>query len=847
MRKKNFPINGVNRLTDIILDKCINPNTLGEWDRRGMVVGHVQSGKTSNYIGLINKAIDSGYKMIIVLAGMLGSLRLQTQSRIDKGVIGRDSSDFIENKRTNIVGVGKYSVKKQVFSYTSDKSKNGKDIGDFNSAIATRLNVPINGSNPTVLVVKKNYRILENLILWLSSSAGENEEGYPLIKNVPLLLIDDEADHASVNSAKPDEDIKRINRDIRALLNLFEQKSFVGYTATPYANLFILEDYDEDEDFSIRTKRFKIGPDLFPRHFIINLHPPSNYIGARKVFGFENELTGESVEPFDLIRAIQFSGHPDDNYEPEPHIPRKITYRLNNREALPQEIPESLKLAIKQFILVCAIRRVRGQITEHNSMLVHVARFVLWVDRIAVLIDRELNNYKNFIRNSDVSFLSELKTLFINDFLPTTLSVKAAMTKYYDDDSIKVHTWSEVVSELFNATEKIVVRSVIGSSRRNELEFHPIEELNYETRDKNGFSVIAVGGTKLSRGLTLEGLSVSYFLRASKMYDSLMQMGRWFGYRPGYVDLCRLNTTTQLRDWYEHITVATEDMRSDFDDLVTIPGRTPADYPLKVRTHLGQLNITSRNRIFGRFEKEWHGYSGKVVQTSVFHTSDKIITHNYSLVQRLFDRINIKPQYFLKKDRLNRLLFSGDFGKLVGQFLREYRGNISIKGEILESYINRQLDNGNLTNWSILLFSNTQNEKIITSLRIDGKNPRLGLTNRSNKNAVDDSEYRLSRHNIQQKADKIFDLQLVDDSINGKSTSREIKAARTRHQKCLLILYLLDFNYEPSKEDTFEPLVGFYLEFPRIQNEALIEYAVRPFQNDFDDLGGETDEDEEDS
>lgn len=827
-KNPSFPINSLNRSTDTILDKCIDPSTPGEWDRRGMVVGHVQSGKTSNYIGLINKAIDVGYKMIIVMAGMLGSLRLQTQSRIDKGVIGRDSGDYIDKRSTNTIGVGRTKVKRSVFSYTSDKTRNGADRGDFNTGIADRLNVPIDGDSPTVLVIKKNYRILENLIFWLSGYGNKSHTGFLKIKNVPLLLIDDEADHASVNSAKPEEDIKRINRDIRALLNLFVQKTFVGYTATPYANLFILEEYEPSDTFFIREKEFQIGSDLFPRHFIINISPPANYIGARKVFGFQNEITGENAERLDLIRSIQFDGGRDEYYEPEPYIPRKISLRQNNRQALPHDLPPSLKTAVKQFILVCAIRRLRGQHDVHNSMLVHVARFVLWSDRVAVLIDNELKKYQRLIAYKDPDFLSSLKRLYLKDFLKTTDSVTKILPDYYNDPLIKVHKWEEVLSHLHEASQGINVRAVVGRTRRHELEFEPLEELDYD-RYPNGFSVIAVGGTKLSRGLTLEGLSVSYFLRTSRMYDSLMQMGRWFGYRPGYVDLCRLWTTTQLIDWYRHITLATEEMRSDFDHLAAV-NKKPADYPLKVRTHSGQLQISARNRIFGRSKIEYHSYSGMVIQTSEFQKNnrEKNIQALHQLISKLRSPVHIKQG---KNSRINRILFSGRFSEEITGFLLEYCDQLRVDPKTLREYIFKQNENGKLLNWSVQLFSSTTTAETYSKLNIGDQSYSVGLVSRGDKTRDKLNLFTLAKSNIQGGFNDLkFDLEYMADSPpdfkkpTGK-TAENYKRIRASMNTSLLIIYLLNYDYSESEE--FIPTVGFYLEIQRLRDEIPVEYKSR--------------------
>ena len=152
-KDSSFPINDLDDFTDKILDKCVNPKEDKTWDRRGMVVGHVQSGKTSNYIGLINKATDAGYKVIIVIAGTISSLRRQTQERIDLGYIGRNSSAFIHENENRIIGVGKYRVNTDIYSLTSSFYNTG-DEGDFNQSVANRLNIPI-GKNPVIFVIKK--------------------------------------------------------------------------------------------------------------------------------------------------------------------------------------------------------------------------------------------------------------------------------------------------------------------------------------------------------------------------------------------------------------------------------------------------------------------------------------------------------------------------------------------------------------------------------------------------------------------------------------------------------------------------------------------------------------------
>ena len=426
----SFPVNDLDDFTDKILDKCVNPKKAGTWDRRGMVVGHVQSGKTSNYVGLINKATDAGYKVIIIIAGTISSLRRQTQERIDSGYIGRNSSAFIRENQNRLIGVGKYKSETDIYSLTSSYYKSG-DEGDFSQSVANRLNIPI-GKNPVVFVIKKNKSILENLIDWFSKNENIREvDGTPKLFDVPALIIDDEADAASVNASRDINDIKTINRLIRTLLNIFNQNTFIGYTATPYANLFISQDYNEEQTTVVKNKTYKIGEDLFPRDFIINIKAPTNYIGAAKIFGYENVNPELTKEPLDIFREI-------DDYDP----PFFRTINRENKDILPEYLPPSLERAIKSFILTCAIRRVRGHENKHNSMLVHVALLVRWIDRVAYLVNEKTKEYKNAIQSEDATLLSELKELYETDFLPTTKNVLDNLD--YTDIRIKEHTWEEV-------------------------------------------------------------------------------------------------------------------------------------------------------------------------------------------------------------------------------------------------------------------------------------------------------------------------------------------------------------------------------------------------------------------
>jgi hypothetical protein len=838
----SFPVNDLDDFTDKILDKCVNPKKSGSWDRRGMVVGHVQSGKTSNYVGLINKATDAGYKVIIIIAGTISSLRRQTQERIDSGYIGRNSSAFIQEKANKIVGVGNYTVGTDIYSLTSAYYKSG-DEGDFSQAVANRLNIPI-GRNPVVFVIKKNKSILENLIDWFSKDVNAKViDGTPKLFDVPALIIDDEADAASVNASRDINDIKTINRLIRTLLNIFNQNTFIGYTATPYANLFISQEYNEEKTTVVKSKTYKIGEDLFPRDFIINIKAPTNYIGAAKIFGYENVNPELTKEPLDIFREIN-------DFDP----PFFRTINKENKDSLPEYLPPSLERAIKSFILTCAIRRLRGHENKHNSMLIHVALLVKWIDRVARLVNEKTKVYKNAIQSEDEALLNELKEIYETDFLPTTQNVLGNLD--YTDIRIKLHTWDEVKNELKNAVLKIDVRSVHGTRSTTNLEYHNIEEIDYN-RHENGLSVIAVGGSRLSRGITLEGLSVSYYLRTTRMYDSLMQMGRWFGYRPGYVDLCRLYTTNQIFEWFNHITMATEEMRNDFDEMTTTHQR-PKDFRLKVRNHHGLLTITSLNKLYFSEDIEI-SFSGENPQTYCLHKTKSMIENNFNALKDLISTIGFpaKENRIENKGKTRYLFYPNTNVDSICSFIDSFKiEQPSINKATLSDYIKTQAEGDKIKEWSICIVSNSDEKVFIDrkgntprnerqanddvvkyELQHNGEVITLSCSVRNQQIGRGGEFYLISKNQIDSISDRQVDLSIKRD------TPSEIKKQRAEEKKGLLLIYALDERGTPNVNNGI-PIVGYSLHFPRIEDEIKVSYKAT-INKDFDSEVMEDDDNQE--
>ena len=470
--------------------------------------------------------------------------------------------------------------------YRPDGSSSRKG-GDFSRSTAQQLLPNIRSSQDAwIVVIKKNKSVLENLILWLNQLKRDGEEK---LDGFPVMVIDDEADNASVNSGTEDNP-RTINRLIRVMLEILGQKTFIGYTATPYANLFIPDDWEFEGKTKVNGLEFEVGPNLFPRDFIVNLMPGTNYMGADVVFGRlaldneEDELTG-----LDVFRPITDNLPPDDaDYEGGAYIPLK----QGPSDPIPDGIPESLKEAVRSFILVVATRDARGQGDQHDSMLVHVSYRIAWIDAIAMLVESYFILIRDAVLIGDSIMLSELQEQYESEFGSRTAAIKSSLS--YDDAGVAVTPWSKVLPCLQSAVQKIVVHAVHAT--RRGVTMTP-SDLLYEDYPESGLHVIAVGGGKLSRGLTLEGLSISYFLRTTRMYDSLMQMGRWFGYRMGYADLCRIYTTPRLFSQFRHITMATEEMRRGFDEMFH-QGLRPVQVQLKVRTDPNrELLITAANRL----------------------------------------------------------------------------------------------------------------------------------------------------------------------------------------------------------------------------------------------------------
>lgn len=804
--EKNFAdtvLNQLDRLTDRTLDGLFDPTINAGVSKYGLVVGQVQSGKTANYTGLICKAADAGFNLIIVLAGIHNNLRSQTQLRIDEGFLGFDTQHERAFRENNTwIGVGRFNQNAIAHSLTTS-------VSDFNTSAANSSGINFGMKDPLVLVVKKNATILNRLHQWLSSKTADID-GKRVIRSKSLLLIDDEADNASINTNPDNDPTTKINGLIRDIIRLFDKSGYVGYTATPFANIFI--PIEEDN--------------LFPRDFIINLPAPSNYIGPDKVFGFklvEDDEGSDTVLP--IVRRIEDHQH------------------ILDDSSMPTEIPESLKVAIKCFILTCAIRRLRGQTSVHNSMLVHVSRLKAWQHELKVLVENIFDFYRRGIEMKIASVVEELRQVFEEDQKDhksyNTISSQILKSKLATiDGQIQVHDWNEVLKHLHEAASRIMVKEInMGSA----------DALNYYDHP-NGLSVIAVGGNKLSRGLTLEGLSVSYYLRSSKMYDSLMQMGRWFGYRNGYVDLCRLFTTRTLNEWFCHITHASEELRNEFDYMSDTVGATPEQYALKVRTYPGVLQISASNKI-RRATTVTVSWAGRLVESYEFSKDPSIVKSNFeaatSFIKTLPSEFEIKRGSYLWQDIPYTSI------KALFEKLRLSENLKAADPQNLLRFIDVQVGNQELTHWRVVAMSRSTTSNR-TDINLNGRTISIGqfIRNYDERNSSREIYY-LRKSHILSPRDEFIDLteeeyqRAIDLTTaswkrknregtpsypNGEIVRNEIRNPRNP----LLLLYFLDpegailkDNNGNALENRLDyPVVGFAVSFPKSAFNAAVSYAV---------------------
>ena len=923
-----------------ILSKMADPKSESPVYNKGLVVGAVQSGKTANFNAVINRAIDAGYEIIIVLAGIMEDLRSQTQQRIEQDIVGEGKIDSGEptgpkgvgkEKRFGVRGEGGGEKIVQVKSLTSEDK-------DF-SKVVKELDYTLN--DKYVIVCKKNVSVLRNLIVWLDNSLEDQKEKH----NIPLLVIDDEADNASLNNmgAKGRNYASKTNAYIRVILALFHVKSYLGYTATPFAN--VLQDRNERPENNLKIPYKSKGENvekerrqvnnIFPDDFIELLNPPSNYLGAKQIFDtvtpidnqtdenekiplvapvvddhienfpsrvYENdlnEITGiEDIKsPTEWTERFGYGGYLNfDSYSDY----KRGTRGSKKEDNFPKKLPESLKTAVKCFIIALAIReyRIPGMINSslyqpHNTMLVHISRFTFWQNTTKKLLDEYVNELISKIKNdnpkSPKSIYAKLEELWYSNygFAHVVENISIYLPKGYQDQFMSPLTFHSLVPLFDNAVKGIEVKA-INSSTKDSLEYP-------KSLPKK---IIAVGGNRLSRGFTLEGLTINYFTRVTNYSDALLQMGRWFGYRSGYLDCCKIFTTQDSLDKFNDTTRCIEELETEFIKMEE-QGKTPENFVLRVRKHPSTLKITRPSILKNAKEVKW-SYQDQLEMTTQLKVDKKNITAIWNNFKK-----NISPKF----DRINSdrdvIIYSTN-AKEVIDIIKNQPNNFNDKNpEYLSKFIELCSEQeGCLTNWTIGLkitgstklgltkedigLKDSLNIKDIQLAKRSGPGPKRQddinkfINNKlfrvSSKSANIISSNRdmalLLSDQQRETAEEMFykfkaqELRRKDKSLtqneSEKEAKRKFKTVPERYYRGmmketegLLMIYLFDSHYafnqsgKNSEDEEFKtsfeeyiktedidlkiPLVGYAIEFPPIKNDPGGTYLKGDYELDIDE------------
>lgn len=734
-------VRSVERDSRSILDLMANPQTNNSFERRGLVVASVQSGKTANYIGLICRAADAGYRIIIVMAGVHNVLRNQTQARIEDGFTG---FSIEEQTKIRAVGVGLDKNPRRPISCTSREADFNKNRANALKGIQTS-----HTNEPWLFVIKKNSNSLKQVYEWLRDNANPNDQ---------LLLIDDEADNASINGKyrreSRDDEPTRINGQIRNILNFFTRKCYVGYTATPFANILI--------DPTVDTSEF--GKDLFPSSFIYTLEESSDYFGATKVF---EDI--DDPKPAYLRRIYDI-----DAFLPPKH---KSTFPV-------EDIPESLRDAIRTFVLATAIRSLRGDGEKHSTMMVNVSPYTAPQRSVARLVNEYVNELQDGVRacgslppESAIrasSDLDDLRTTWLNEYEATT---------EFD--------WPEVQKAICDTIRSIHVVSInTGSPDRLEYDLHTEH-------------VIAIGGYRLSRGLTLEGLVVSYISRNVRAFDALMQTSRWFGYRPRYEDLCRIWMSDQAAGWYKFVADATDDLWDELRDMRQA-NRSPRNYGLKIMQSPDSLIVTARNKLgTGTLLPAPIDLNNGFIETVSFDRRPEIIENNRQAVLNLLQAIS------------NRTYDGRTYRdvpvNLVIEFIRDYinedaRSPKSQTKPVLNYIDDRRLD-GELGTWDVYVASGEGTEFVLPDGHVVQREIRYPGSYTSKDILVVGEKQRLASRGIEKHGLSQVELQKAEEEFaeehpDGKNVAdRYYRMHRTRP---LLVVHPVLMKYGDRHKEELE-------------------------------------------
>lgn len=751
-----------------------NPHGPGAYDCRGLVLGYVQSGKTTNFTAVIAKAADAGYRFFLVLGGVHNALRQQTQDRLNEQLWERHPELW--------------------FRLT--------DEDDFRPDANVDALLAPSSQQRVLAIVKKNGPRLRALHKWLAAARPE------ILASCPILIIDDEADQATVNTAKPDRSPTMMNRIIRRIVNEVPKSAYVGYTATPFANVLI----DPNDE-----------TDLYPRDFIVDLPRPGAYIGPEAIFGreplrFDPDGT-EDEDGYDFVREVP--GAELDDLRPK---------GAKGRHEFDPSVTESLDAALRYFLLSTAARRVRGNGNRHATALVHTSQHVDIHRKTAHAIERHMAVLARRLAERDSRLLGELEEMWLDeaDRVPA------------DEWGNAPVAWEDVAALLSTVAHDV---DVITDNSQSDI------RLDFD--DDAPKAIIAVGGNTLSRGLTLEGLAVSFFVRTASAYDTLLQMGRWFGYRKGYADLTRVWMTAEMNEWFHHLATVEQEIRFDIERYAQ-SHETPEDFGPRIRSH-PKLAITSAAKMRSAKKAE-QSYSGRRIQTILFeHRDHAWLEANLNAARALAGRAAAVQA--LPGPAGARILGPLPSAELE-DFLSDYRfheNSRDLNGALIWDYITGRLKDGELTHFRVAVMSRSTPSDPLGTVDL-GLAEAVNCINRARLSVIGGSSYADIKA-LMSTPDRAIDLDIAPEDLpttaDGVARLRNLPADGGRGDGSgLVLLYPVSKDSVPARPggkstksgrvrqalEAVEHVIGVGLVFPVSRDaSAKVDY----YTADIRDLGVE--------
>ena len=728
-KESKLPIGAVRTLDNVsrtLLEHMPPPNRAGNYRWMGMVVGNVQSGKTATYTALIAKAADAGYQFFIVLSGMLNALRLQTQMRLSKEILGNNSLSGIEMPP----GMKWHPLTRDLLD------------GDWSTPGGMGIDLLQSGQTPSLAVIKKNVSVMSNMNDWLEDMHLRHHQ---VIDNLPVMVIDDESDEASIDtSGGPDP--SSTNRELRRLLDVFSKRVYIGFTATPYANCFI------PDDKMHRDWR----EDLYPKDFIFPLSASEAYTGSERFFGMDSVWEGDPTDAADsgLCQKI-----------PQDEV-RLLVPRSGEHGTFKPELTEHLREAVLSYYLAGAARRLRGQGSKACTMLVHLSRYRAQHALQQAIISRLHEEIYGalVLGNGREALLRELETLWESKFLPTITALNRT----------GAHRFSKMLIHLRPFVEETSIR-VVNQDSEDQVDF---------VREPS-IKAIVIGGQSLGRGLTLEGLTTTIFLRPPGNQSTAMQMQRWCGYRGEFFDLMKIYTTDAIATNFREFLAIEQEMRGELrkyerDHL------SPSEVGIRLRQHPDIPLVSAAKR--GAMRPVDGQYSGKLPQTTVFELTDlEMLQRNCDALADLVD-----ASIAVAGDpSVNRGIHVWQHisPPTVLEFLSEFEypahsGRTSFHKDAICRYIREKVDGRKLVNWTVAVCG-------IETQR-NGEMPGLSLPQRLNR--VERSPVDVNGNRLGVITDPEHEAIGLDTVTRG----REARDERSEDNGLLLVYPIRHPNEQPD-------------------------------------------------